>query len=45
MHVIAQPAPRPGRSVAVELLLRLLAIALVTFLILGILPAIADAVA
>jgi hypothetical protein len=43
MHVIAQPAPQPGRRVALELLFRALAIVLVSLLILGILPAIVQA--
>ena len=43
MPVTANPAPRPARRVALELVLRALAIALVTLLILGLLPAIAEA--
>ena len=43
MPVITDPAPRPGRRVALDLVLRALAIAFVTLLILGLLPAIAEA--
>jgi hypothetical protein len=45
MRVIADPTLHPGRIVAFELALRAMAIALVTLLILGILPAIAEAAA
>jgi hypothetical protein len=45
MRVIADPTLHPRRIVAVELALRAMAIALVTLLILGILPAIAEAAA
>lgn len=45
MHVIAHPAPRPERNIAIDLALRVLAITLVTLLILGILPVITEAVA
>jgi hypothetical protein len=44
-HVTAHPAPSSSRRIATDLLLRFIAIAFVTLLILGILPAIADAVA
>jgi len=40
MPVTINPAPRTGRRVALDLGLRVLAIALVTMLILGLLPAI-----
>jgi hypothetical protein len=45
MHVIADPTLHPRRFVALELALRALAIALTTLLILGLLPAIAEAAA
>jgi hypothetical protein len=45
MRVIADPTLHPRRLVAFELALRVVAIALVTLLILGILPAIAGAAA
>jgi hypothetical protein len=45
MRVTDQPAPRTRRRVALDLLLRIAAIALVTLLILGLLPAIAGAAA
>lgn len=45
MHVIAQPAPRTRRRLILDLLLRAAAIAVVTVLILGLLPAIAGAAA
>lgn len=45
MHVIAQPAPHPDRRIALELLLRAVAIAFATLLILGLLPAIIEAAA
>jgi hypothetical protein len=45
MHVIADPTLHPRRYVAFELALRVAAIALVTLLILGILPAISEAAA
>lgn len=43
MCVIAQPPPRTRGRVALDLLLRIAAIAVVTLLILGLLPAIAGA--
>lgn len=45
MRVIAQPAPNSGRRLALELLIRAVAVGLAAFLILGLLPAIANAVA
>ncbi len=45
MRVIADPTLHPRRFVAFELALRAVAIALVTLLILGLLPAIAEAAA
>ena len=44
MAVIAQPSPHPGRRLALELLVRAAAIALAAVVILGLLPAIAEAV-
>jgi hypothetical protein len=43
--VIGQPASTTGRRIAIDLILRVIAIAVVTLVILGILPAIAAAVA
>ncbi len=43
MPVTVNPAPRPARRVALELVLRALAIAIATLLILGLLPAIVEA--
>jgi hypothetical protein len=43
MPVIAQQAPKSGRRIALDLLLRAVAIACVTLLILVLLPAIAQA--
>jgi hypothetical protein len=45
MRVILQHAPHPDRRVALELLLRSAAIGLAMLLILGLLPAIAEAAA
>jgi hypothetical protein len=45
MHVIIQPARQPDRRVAIELLVRVVAIAVVTLMILGLLPAIIEAAA
>ena len=45
MRVIAQPAPRTRRRLVLDLLLRVALIAVVTTLILGLLPAIAGAAA
>ena len=43
MPVTVNPAPRPARRVALEMVLRALAIAIATLLILGLLPAIVEA--
>jgi len=43
MHVIANLHHHPDHRVALELLLRLVAVALVTLAIFGLLPAIAEA--
>jgi hypothetical protein len=45
MHVIVLHAPHPDRRLALELLLRTAAIGVVVVLILGLLPAIAQAAA
>ncbi len=44
MRVIADPILHPGRRLALELLVRAVAIALAALVILGLLPTIAEAV-